>query len=144
MQKAGTQGAKPPDFRPSELERETGFEPATLSLGTPFTYIQTNVKASQALVNLGKPRWARVQPSLAKQVSFDFFATPVLREKVTVGDLPEGMMTVREVARLLRVSRATVYRLCARRDLDHVRVLNVIRIPSEAVGALPEAGRSRP
>ncbi len=32
--KAGTQGAKPPKFRPSTLERETGFEPATLSLGS--------------------------------------------------------------------------------------------------------------
>jgi integrase len=32
--KAGTQGAKPQGFRPSELERETGFEPATLSLGS--------------------------------------------------------------------------------------------------------------
>ncbi len=32
--KAGTPGAKPPGFRPHELERETGFEPATLSLGS--------------------------------------------------------------------------------------------------------------
>ena len=32
--KAGTQGAKPQGFRPSRLERETGFEPATLSLGS--------------------------------------------------------------------------------------------------------------
>jgi hypothetical protein len=32
--KAGTQGAKPREFRPSGLERETGFEPATLSLGS--------------------------------------------------------------------------------------------------------------
>ena len=31
--KAGTQGAKPHGFRPSKLEREIGFEPATLSLG---------------------------------------------------------------------------------------------------------------
>ena len=27
-------GRQPPEFRPSELERETGFEPATLSLGS--------------------------------------------------------------------------------------------------------------
>ena len=32
--KAGTQGAKPQGFRPLGLERETGFEPATLSLGS--------------------------------------------------------------------------------------------------------------
>ncbi len=34
QKKAGTQGAKPHEFRPFELERETGFEPATLSLGS--------------------------------------------------------------------------------------------------------------
>jgi excisionase family DNA binding protein len=54
------------------------------------------------------------------------------------------MLTVREVASLLKVSTATVYKLCARRELGHVRVLNVIRIPSEAVGTLPGIVRSRP
>jgi excisionase family DNA binding protein len=43
---------------------------------------------------------------------------------------------VREAARLLRASTATVYKLCARGELVHVRVLNVIRIPSGAVGIL--------
>jgi excisionase family DNA binding protein len=43
------------------------------------------------------------------------------------------MLTVREVARLLEVSTATVYKLCARRELGHVRVLNMIRIPGAAL-----------
>jgi excisionase family DNA binding protein len=43
------------------------------------------------------------------------------------------MLTVREVARLLRVSTATVYKLCTRGELVHVRVLNVIRIPAKLV-----------
>jgi len=32
--KAGTRSAKAQEFRPSRVERETGFEPATLSLGS--------------------------------------------------------------------------------------------------------------
>jgi excisionase family DNA binding protein len=40
------------------------------------------------------------------------------------------MLTVREVAAKLRVSTATVYKLCARGEVEHVRVLNAIRIPS--------------
>ena len=43
-----------------------------------------------------------------------------------------GFLTVREAARALRVSTATVYKLCAREELAHVRVLNVIRIPAKA------------
>jgi excisionase family DNA binding protein len=38
------------------------------------------------------------------------------------------LLTVREVAALLRVSTATVYELCARGKLRHVRVLNAIRV----------------
>jgi excisionase family DNA binding protein len=53
-------------------------------------------------------------------------------------DAGSEFLTVREVARRLRVSTAAVYRLCARGELAHVRVLNVIRIPAKAVdsGAL--------
>ena len=40
------------------------------------------------------------------------------------------LLTVREVAGYLRVSTATVYELCARGKLRHVRVLNAIRVAS--------------
>ena len=47
---------------------------------------------------------------------------------------PAGpLLTVREAARVLRVSTATVYKLCTRGELGHVRVLNSIRIPSEVL-----------
>jgi excisionase family DNA binding protein len=39
------------------------------------------------------------------------------------------LLTVREVAKILRVSRGTVYTLCRRRKLPHVRAGNSIRIP---------------
>lgn len=42
-------------------------------------------------------------------------------------------MTVREVAEVLRVSTATVYKLVARGDLRHVRVRNSIRVPATEI-----------
>jgi excisionase family DNA binding protein len=54
----------------------------------------------------------------------------------------EQYLTVREVARRLRVSTATVYKLCARGELVHVRVLNVVRNPATALQA--RATRSHP
>jgi excisionase family DNA binding protein len=43
-------------------------------------------------------------------------------------------MTVAEVAKHLGVSRSTVYQLCERGELQHVRVSNAIRVPRAAVG----------
>jgi len=63
----------------------------------------------------------------------------LLRPNVTEGAGTEGMLTVRDVARRLKVSTATVYKLCSRGDLGHVRVLNAIRIPAEAVAEFAEA-----
>ena len=57
----------------------------------------------------------------------------MLPGNVTVSAEPGRMLTVREVARLLRVSTATVYKLCTRGELGCVRVLNVIRIPAGLV-----------
>jgi len=46
------------------------------------------------------------------------------------------LLTVREVARLLNVSTATVYKLCAQGALAHVRVANAIRVRPRALEAL--------
>jgi excisionase family DNA binding protein len=48
-------------------------------------------------------------------------------------------MTVAQVAKRLGVCRSTVYQLCERGEMGHVRVSNAIRVP---VAALVEyAGR---
>jgi excisionase family DNA binding protein len=47
----------------------------------------------------------------------------------------QGFLTVREVAALLCVSTASVYKLCATRQLPYVRVLGAIRIAPADVAA---------
>ena len=44
-------------------------------------------------------------------------------------------MTVAEVAKHLGVSRSTVYQLCDRGQLQHMRVSNSIRVPKAVVVA---------
>jgi len=50
------------------------------------------------------------------------------------------LLTVREVASLLRVSTRTVYALCEDGRLAHARVRNAIRIPAAAVAAFVKRG----
>jgi excisionase family DNA binding protein len=116
------------------LERETGFEPATLSLGTVFTESPTTCKDVQAFAIPTDPVSDAVQRSRENPLLFEDFATPVLRRKLTVGTTPEGFLTVREAARRLKVSTATVYKACARGEMPCVRVLNVLRIPEGGLG----------
>jgi excisionase family DNA binding protein len=67
----------------------------------------------------------------------------LLPRTVAVSALPERMLTVREAARRLGVSTATVYKLCATGGLAHVRVLNAVRIPPAALAAAMAAAPSR-
>jgi excisionase family DNA binding protein len=50
------------------------------------------------------------------------------------------LLTIKEVAAYLRVSSATVYELCARGKLRHVRVLNAIRVAPFDLQALALPG----
>jgi excisionase family DNA binding protein len=57
----------------------------------------------------------------------------------------DALMTVREVAARLRVSRATVYRLVHSGALQSVRVSNAVRIPAAAIGrTVDEPDRPNP
>ena len=49
-------------------------------------------------------------------------------------------MTVAEVAKHLGVSRSTVYGLCERGELQHMRVSNAIRVPVRVVAAYLRQG----
>ncbi|RYZ13050.1 MAG: DNA-binding protein [Myxococcaceae bacterium] len=53
----------------------------------------------------------------------------------------ERLLTVREVAERLAICTATVYRLCERGDLLHVRVSNAIRVRPADVDAFLARGQ---
>src|SRR5713226_7998190 len=56
----------------------------------------------------------------------------------------DRLLTVREVAALLRVSTRTVYMFCDQGRLTHVRVANAIRVESSALAAFVGAQRKAP
>jgi excisionase family DNA binding protein len=53
------------------------------------------------------------------------------------------LLSVRQVAGQLGVCTATVYALCARGALPHVRALNAIRVALGDLGAFVEGRRSK-
>jgi excisionase family DNA binding protein len=66
-------------------------------------------------------------------------ATPALRALKT---LPERLLTVAEVAATLSVCQATIYKLCERGELAHVRISTSIRFERHHLGAFLARQRS--
>jgi len=52
--------------------------------------------------------------------------------------VPRSLLTVRDVAEHLSVSRATIYKLVDSGELPHLRVLNSIRVRQADLGAYIE------
>ena len=77
----------------------------------------------QAVENVQSRELSDVQDSQVLAPNLDGLLTTFL----------QGFMTVPEVAMRLGVSRSTVYQLCERGELQHVRVSNAIRVPAAAV-----------
>src|SRR5215472_14167682 len=82
------------------------------------------------------PAFTAVFKNLGKKTVQDF------RGRLEAHSDVERLLTVREVAQCLSVSTATVYALCARRELAHVRISNAIRIvPTELESFLLQSRR---
>jgi len=95
-------------------------------------------KASQGVERVRAGAGGRVQPSHGIAGVTSPFAAPVLQALAagaTSPHLAPRLLTVREVAERLGVSTATVYALCKRGLLQHVRVANAIRVPEAALAA---------
>jgi excisionase family DNA binding protein len=73
-----------------------------------------------------------LQPEAA--IAKDF--APILLPVARLPGHRDRLLSVSEVAELLSVSDATVYALCARGILAHVRVLNAIRVLPASVNAM--------
>jgi Helix-turn-helix domain len=76
----------------------------------------------------------------------NFLVTPLLHANVTDGEPTRTgppLLSVRRVAGQLGVCTATVYALCARGALPHVRVLNAIRVAPGDLEAFVEGRRSK-
>jgi excisionase family DNA binding protein len=63
------------------------------------------------------------------------FGPPVVRTPMPDLGRTGSLLTVKQVAAWLGVSAATVYGLCERRELHHVRVANAIRVSPDALEA---------
>jgi excisionase family DNA binding protein len=129
-------------------EREKGFEPSTLALAIRCLADPLSAESVQErpnacnledLVNL------KARPTVQDRPETSAESRPALHQTTTPGTLPfwllkagelSVLLTVREVADRLKVSRATVYGLVRRGELASVRVSNTIRVPRDAVEAL--------
>jgi excisionase family DNA binding protein len=77
--------------------------------------------------------------ALQKKATFYKDFAPILLPTKARSSSPqkdrERLLSVPEVARMLGVCDATVYKLCARGHLGHVRILNAIRVPPASLDA---------
>ncbi|NTX50282.1 helix-turn-helix domain-containing protein [Myxococcus sp. CA039A] len=114
----------------------TGFEPATTCTprnpgGRPVV-----ISPSQPFVNTRIYWPGIVQPSHPVPRDTKIFAASLLLSPAPAVPATSGsgrLLTVREVAERLGVCRATVYRLCVRVELPHVRISNAVRVETQAL-----------
>ena len=97
---------------------------------------------SQPIATADESESSHFHPLHRKTPNTKSFAAPVLQgiESAPRADAV-GLMTVGQVAAHLGVSTFTVYGLCDRGELAHVRVSNAIRILPSSLRAFIERGR---
>jgi excisionase family DNA binding protein len=130
------------------LERNTGFEPATFALARQISVSPTIPKASAGLATATPPSdetraatgggFQISHPSPALREPFSTRLLPGIRANLSA--LSGSWLTVREAAALLKVSTATIYKLCRIGTLPFTRVLHAIRIPVAGLRAFTDRG----
>lgn len=115
----------------SSVVGETGFEPATpwsRKAEGPFTPVSIGSQNLQLLANTEEEQDVTLQPIAEDASTQRFFTTPLLRRSGVRTLGPNELLRVAEVARLLGLCRATIYRLIERGALPAFRIRNSIRL----------------
>ncbi|OGQ86528.1 MAG: hypothetical protein A2289_19150, partial [Deltaproteobacteria bacterium RIFOXYA12_FULL_58_15] len=118
-------------FQRESLARPTGFEPVAPGLEAPPNGAAPSRTQRQLAATKGKAPISQQHRGAPKHPPFQVSCYPVVTRnrghaRVAAGGT-DHLLTVREVASLLRVCTATVYSLCERGELAHVRLSNAIR-----------------
>lgn len=86
-------------------------------------------EASQPVdVSGGQEKRGRRDGKLETQSEARFVVPVSYEQRPALKVVPERLLSVGEVAAELQVSKATVYKLCERGELPHLRVMNAIRV----------------
>ena len=123
--------------------RPSGFEPLTYGSGVSATRLGEGSKRSQSVGSARVGAGGRVQALHGMAPVSSPFAAPVLQGLGALTAV-ERWLTIADVAERLGVSTATVYGLCKRGELQHVRVANAIRVSEDALAYFAHRLRSRP
>jgi len=126
------------------LARPTGFEPVAFGFVEDIHVSSNTCKDVQACANTGsvsdeKSKNVQIHASLSKDFAGSLLdAGPPESE---VRSRMQPLLSVRQVAALLGVCAATVYRMCEQGELPHFRVRNAIRVPVGTLKAYLERAR---
>ena len=108
-----------------------GLEPPATGFGVVDGTSQGVADSSKPLEvqRVARSDLSRASPEIApNSQSFGAIVVQAERAGGSESDLTGHYLTVREVAARLRLSTATVYRLCESGGLEHLRVSNAIRV----------------
>ncbi len=113
------------------LARPTGLEPLGFGFVEDIHVSSNTCKDVQACANTGsvsdeKSKNVQTHASLSKDLAGSLMDG--LPPESEISPRMQPLLSVRQVAKLLGVCAATVYRLCEQGRLPHFRVLNAIRI----------------
>jgi excisionase family DNA binding protein len=122
---------------------KTGFEPATPWSRTKWSPRPTVTNDSQTIGTVEVSAEPAVHPSQPFTGSAKDFVTRLLPATPGLAATTVPLLTVREVAERLGVSRAKVYKLCEKGTLPHIQLANVIRFDPAVLDAFL-AGAPRP
>jgi len=132
---------RPPTL--TSVERDTGLEPATFSLGMGIRTVGDASTPLQAVGMIEEPSKRDLQ-AVGTRAPIEGNCVPIVSpenqlkggggsSRGTSRDQP--LLSVKEVACQLGIATATVYGLCAERRLAHVRILNGIRVAKSDLDA---------